>query len=577
MKFIAILLFCFLPYYIFAQWQELSNWGQTESSAITEYKGVLYAGINTGLYRSTDSGIHWEKLDSVTFVQSIAITERGTIFVLSYIAGEYFLYTSHDAGLTWRSTKEFPFYDQSLHRRTGFITQGNYLYLATDTYGEGIYRRHEDEDTWQRIGDSVTGSIYFLSSFEDKLWISASEGIFSSSDLGFTWAPTTTPAPIGFVPFIKNLIVKDSLILALISTEYQNTAAGLKLWRSTDAGNTWQQTSIPAVFETVFIGDNHFFAITNWKPTLYRSSDGIHWEPLFSNTFAQETSYWKSNFLQSDNTIFMSHAQGIATSTDEGVTWQLSNTGFAIPKYYPYYYSPYTVPEGTFGLKKVLVTEGRHFSTDGGQVWKTPVYPSTSFRQLYFYDGQYYGIAGNVATASLATDFYRSDGDFTKWEPITTSGISSSRVGIEEIIQVGKQLFLTKRFGDGTVEKQLHRSDDGGISWRIVATFSEDIDLITAHKDSFLIIIERTAPKNRYLISGDGGQTWQPFAQTQYDGIPAIIESYKDKLYIYAQDYQNGPATLSFSEDRGASWHNLVNNADSLYGSYLHAFIVNDN
>jgi hypothetical protein len=139
--------------------------------------------------------------------------------------------------------------------------------------------------------------------------------------------------------------------------------------RSTDDGNTWQNTADVYNGRTIYLGEDGVVFASYWDypntdESIYRSTDdGVSWErlhgvPTGDNIFAITT---KDN----NNTIFIGTRNGVKRSTNAGVNWSYVNTG--IPA------NSWVKDIGTdtsSGIVVVATTKGLFSTTNNGSLWE---------------------------------------------------------------------------------------------------------------------------------------------------------------------------------------------------------------
>lgn len=199
--------------------------------------GVLWIGGEGGLLlRSTDQGVHWEKVllpyDTVRYhaynIEDISAFDGTHVAVclvgLHWVADASFIFTSDDGGTTWNRW-EFP---------PGTQAQCVHMHSATGLAAGGLY--------WPPEGSSADGFVA------------------QSTDFGVHWTTSHLDAPV-----VTVASVSDSVCLA---GTYGNA------WRTLDGGGAWM---------TLFGGNDMVSHITideagfGWlfrQYDAYRSTDG---------------------------------------------------------------------------------------------------------------------------------------------------------------------------------------------------------------------------------------------------------------------------------------------------------------
>ena len=260
--------------------------GRTRAAVgVPNEPNVFYVGqVDGGVWKSTDYGRTWEPIFDGQPSQSIgAIAVAASNASILYVAsGEGLhrpdlsvgdgIYRSADAGKTW----------QHLGLRDGQQIPAlavdprdpNRVYAAVlgHPYGpneeRGIFRSTDGGTTWKRVlykdantgGDDVVldpanPNIVYASLWESRLgpWEDGNQyegthgGLFKSTDGGDTWKPLTKGLPDNLVQVHIAVSPSDeNRLYATIATAKQGgyaSAAGLGVYRSDDAGESWYKVT----------------------------------------------------------------------------------------------------------------------------------------------------------------------------------------------------------------------------------------------------------------------------------------------------------------------------------------------
>ena len=252
------------------------------NSSVDSYDGM-------GLFRSSDGGGSWKPLglSSVGRIGAVAVDPGNNQHLLVAAMGRQFstgpdrgLYRSLDGGASW--TK---------------------VLFVSDSTGVGdiaINPAHPDTmfcTTWERVRRST-----YRRAFGPEC------GIWRSVDRGATWSRLVTglPAPSDSVGRIALAIspARPSRVYAQIASGTNIGYVGLGMYRSDDAGATWQRTDTPGTFANAFGGFAWYFGEFGVDPanadicyamgvSLLRSTDGgVNWSDISGPLHPDQHAIW---------------------------------------------------------------------------------------------------------------------------------------------------------------------------------------------------------------------------------------------------------------------------------------------
>ena len=498
---------------------------------------TLFRLFNGRVYRSQDDGQTWQLLGQGLPNRSIGAlavspnyrrdhTLLAGIRLDERVGG---LYRSTDGGESWLpitrglsdlGISEIVFSPTFRRDRTIFVT----------TRQRGLFRSMDGGDTWTSLADRYAQSEYEMSMshpalspnfYEDELLFATyRDRLWRSTDAGDSWQDTHIPG--GVVAFSPEFD-RDGLIV--------NSG----VWRSQDGGQTWHPSGVgiqpsesgarAVFFSPNFAVDHTIYLLLNngsGQPyPLQRSVDGGRsWQTLLGGLPQDFTALAAATIL-SNGELWLSTPDG-RTLLMPGhlLTW--GELGAAAPQ--PLDLSSLEIdslaaaPDGTLFIAHSQA--GVYKSTDAGQTWQMLDFP----------------VRGrHVDTAHLA---------------LAADGTLFAALG-------------------GALE----RSHDGGQSWEHlsglpagfeVASLAISPDYVT---DGIVLVGGRY--NNRQLArSADRGQTWQiVFDGHALEGasdIPAIAFSpnfaYDGTVYAWLQD-----GGLLRSNDRGQNWVVLTGDISQIY------------
>ncbi len=543
--------------------------------------GTVWAGTGgAGVFASRDGGLSWQRrgggLPTDVIVQGIAVSRSSAsrVYLATYAHGAF---RSDDAGATWHQI----YRDSGVSDVAVDPTDPNIVYIAT---GTANYKSTDAGVTWTQL--TIPNQTFFSSgvleiapSDPDVIYATDEPHLLRSDDAGATWHSTNTNTT-----FVEDIAVHPTDPMTVYAATFFD-----KVQKSTDGGVTWTTgTGLPDVFAyTVEIDRSQpttVYAGTARGGYVYRSVDaGATWQPY---RVGGATGVVKHIASAPASVVYAGMAyHGVFRSGDRGATWGLRTGGLvgsdvralvSVPT------SPSTVYAGTYG-------DGVHRSTNGGGSWSRR------------------GLAGRVVndlavhrslplTVYAATDrgvYKTTDGGLT-WR-LTTSGFpgvngiavapSNSAVvyavnwgGMIKSVDAGRtwqRLSVPAEGGywsvavhptrSGTVwvgdrllsGNTVLRTTDGGRTWRFAAACPENygpLDLTVDVRQPWVVY----AGCEGYGVyrSLDSGATWRKITPAAIRTVTEVVVDPADsrRLYLGTYDGGDGVSGVYRSIDRGATW-----------------------
>jgi ligand-binding sensor domain-containing protein len=238
-------------------------------------QGMFLAATDHGICRTSDAGNHWS-LPLRTVRAPLPLAQGGALF--SHPDGRIFAGTldglafSTDLGISWNAVPSHP----------GVLT----CKMIRDTQGRLFTA------TWDLT--------------------SSASGVCRSTDNGVTWPK-----------------VLDSVYVETVETgpgDLLFVGGRLTLYRSADAGQTWDTLHAGASFRSVTVTQNGSILSglyrTNplWMVTARSTNNGTSWgwaAGFYAEYFARDANQY----------VYVACDSGMRRTTDNGTTWQVLNTG----------------------------------------------------------------------------------------------------------------------------------------------------------------------------------------------------------------------------------------------------------
>ncbi|GAB1429956.1 hypothetical protein MASR2M18_07890 [Ignavibacteria bacterium] len=244
---------------LFAQWEQIKGPdGEYYILSIVSQNNYLYAGTGSGVFRSTDNGVTWQKKSSGLNALSVTcLLQLGNYQYAGTYGGG--VYRSSDNGDSWQQNISGL---NSLYVYC-LIKFGDYLYVGMDN---GVYSSSDNGDNWRSSGLS-TLTIYTLLQFGDYLYAGTGKGVYSSSDDGYSWQQKNSG--LNTLSFYTLLQFSDYL--------YAGGQWG-GVHRSTDKGENWQSSGIneTSIYSITQFGE--YLYVSTFNHGVYLSTDkGDSW------------------------------------------------------------------------------------------------------------------------------------------------------------------------------------------------------------------------------------------------------------------------------------------------------------
>jgi len=249
--------------------------GELVSINKTDYNHIFVAGNNL-LIKTTDGGTNWETniLPELSGCVSAQFVNSSTGYALTDQSG-YKIQKTSDSGLTWTSYPLPPYYESlyditMVNESLGFIVGGGTNPIGTVTWGNLL--KTTDGTNWNEISGP---------------WPYFNKVYFKNDSTGFLlggWADG-------------------------------------KLYKTTDAGNTWSlapQAFTNSLVNMIFISENTGF-IAEPNSFLKTTDGGLNWNVIYTGN--NNNCYGSFDFTDSLNLYFVGYNGNILNTNDGGISW----------------------------------------------------------------------------------------------------------------------------------------------------------------------------------------------------------------------------------------------------------------
>jgi photosystem II stability/assembly factor-like uncharacterized protein len=467
----------------------------------------------TGIYRSTDGGSSWQRVngniapgDSVT-VQDMVISPAfgvdRTLFASVVSKG---IWKSSDAGDSWSPAAG------GLSGVTGIHLAISPHYDADATVfvsgmPAGVYMTTNGGANWSPAGAGLPasligpGQLAVSPSFasDHTLFTTTAQGtVYRSTTMPPSWtAPSADLANVSFSALAVSPAFAGDGSLFAGGFLFNSTQQGAGLYKSTTRGNSWSTAlagytprKVNALAVSPAAASDHtVLAATTFDGVFKSTNDGASWTAANGSMGAYAQYTWQLAFspaFASDHTIFTANTEKLAAkSSDGGATWTwLTGSGMS-PYGRAVAVSPNYAGDRTLFLSEAFA--GMHKSTDGGVTWQNPGGPIG----LAIAIAPPYANAGAANTGGKQADSYVPTATATPRPATVFAGI---------------------------YEGDVFSSGDGGLSWTRTACCRPServaaLALSPAYATDHIVFAATTGSLNLPIPGGvwrsrDGGATW---------------------------------------------------------------------
>jgi len=346
------------------KWTSIGPFGGSVQALAIDPKNpvTLYAGTNSGIFKSTDAGATWNAINPAISVMSLAIDPRNpdTLY-----AGSYGVFKSIDGGDHWIAAssglpKAFAGRDASNAPYSNVLSfaidpqNPSTLYTGTQW---GVYKTVDGGANWMSANDGLPtlpvslgvslpinaqrliidpqnpNTVYTLIGspwqFGNGSLACCSSAVFKTTDGGVNWSALSPPVQY-YDPFnMPSPISTIAMDPQNSKTIYAADLRAASLFKSVDGGANWSTVNSKIVSFNLAVdpqSSNTLYAST--PNGFFKSTDaGTNWTatlelPQSVGAFAIDP--------QSPTTLYVSSwPSGLFKTNDAGVKWTVANSGLS--------------------------------------------------------------------------------------------------------------------------------------------------------------------------------------------------------------------------------------------------------
>jgi len=518
---------------------------------------TLYAGTRTGVYRSTDGGLHWEPRNgglSVGHVEALAIdpTNPQILYAGAIWGAQWRVYKTVNAGESWEPTG--PGIPDGLHITFLLVDPlvGEVVYAGTeDPYGyfpdeAGVYKSVNGGAEWFASGngllnahvrcltfDPLSSQTIYAGTYGHQYW--PSPGVYVSHDAGASWN------------WISNGLPTDAeLVINSIAVAWE------------------PDTDWPVLYAAAGYGYSLPHLPSNWEPRLYKSADGgATWERsavgiAFPDLLSVAVDPSNPHVVYAG-----SDCGGVFRSADSGESWWHWSTGLAPLCVYGLGVHPEDENVVYAGVAAYIdeyspAAAGVYATFDGGLHWEP--------RPKYLPVGGTYSIESvavapcepeTIYAANLGWMFYKSTDQGLSWDwrgfPHGIDGYWLRSVVVDPC---DPRVAYVSGAGFEPSYPDIYKTEDCGESWTPVASWivwAEFMGLAIDPSDT-LIVYAGSGWEGVWKTTNAGGSWNLTGPEILGAAINSIVVDPQNPQHVYAGDVQWEATGVYVSYNGGDKW-----------------------
>jgi len=413
--------------------------------------GTFFAGLDRGLTVTHNWGATWSAgLQDAGTVLGVA-TDPSRPGVL-YVASSKGLVKSQDGGKTG---KVVAFEGQQVSAVAMNVEGSNSIFVATVG---GIYKARSDLGPWRNVLSVDSGLNHFVSS-GDALFCSSFGKLFRSDDAGDSWQGVPLPEThkgnwTGISTF---LVVDRDLLIGGTEGVARVGAAGSALQNSEAGMSALEINAIARDLRD----PSTIYAVETWGSLFKARIDSWKWELVGQIPSTNVYAVIPSSLSQS--TILVAGYRGIYKSVDRGHTWRAMTV---VPNV-----TPHALVRTSKGVLYTIADGRLYRSSDDGETWENSESPGPRFESIAVVSGSAPMIFASYECGpeGKCNRVYRSRDGGQSWE---SSSIGDARDRVSSLAIGGRR---DQSIYASTSTGKVFRSTNDGLTWELAIGQNNDL------------------------------------------------------------------------------------------------------
>lgn len=504
MKHNYLTLLLLLPLIASAQWNQANGPFEATLSAIIEHQGITYAvGNGAGIFKSTDYGLNWEKIYSPVHKHNLPVhvADNGTIFT-----ADSGIVRSTDDGISWqRMEGEINNFDISM------IDSDSSGTLYASTFGgsgndNNVFKSVDNGNTWLNVLNAGMDLSTLHVTDDGQVWYGTIDALWRSDDAGETWNQLQLPLPN---LYNVNSIDSDTEGSVFVASEW-NTA----LFRTDNDGATWTQLLFHndvGQIRILDVEEDDELVVDDYGMLIRSADKGYSWDTIYT----AEGVSWASAYEAVNQDTILAAYKAFLFSEDNGINWETRNNGLiaaGIPSV-----------AVTVSGKVFAVSNNLWMSENQGASWINVNDPTGSF--------SFFSLKSNPSGLYLTSQddlpgneykFSRSTDEGLNWQVLfrTSQPVNPEMNSMGDIFMIDSYV--------------LRRSTDDGQTWESITIDGQILFTGQFTITSNDVLVVREMYTHNLLISFDNGDTWESLQYPYFFNWLTFMKSdYHGNVYIH--------------------------------------------